>query len=108
MGRSRQDLQDLLETLVPPVGPDDFKAVYFQPPSNLRMVYPCIEYHLDYAETKHADNVPYSHTKRYQATVIDEDPDSEIYDKMALLPLSSFKRFFVVEQLNHFIFNVYF
>lgn len=82
--------------------------VYFQPPANVQMVYPCIVYQRDYAVTQFADNKPYSHKKRYQVTIIDEDPNSEIPGKIADLPLSSFNRFFPVDNLNHDIYNVYF
>ena len=40
--------------------------VYFQPPTNVRLQYPCIVYHRDFADTKFADDEPYNHTKRYQ------------------------------------------
>src|SRR6478609_5057795 len=99
MGR-RQELQLLLEAQLPP----GQKNVYFQPPENLKMQYPCIVYKRDFVDTKYADNLPYSQAKRYQATVIDSDPDSTIPDKVAQLPYSSFQRFFVADQLNHDIF----
>lgn len=96
-------IQSFLKELV---GPD--VKVYFQPPENVQMVYPCIVYQRDYAVTQFADNKPYSHKKRYQVTIIDEDPNSEIPDKIAALPLSSFNRFFPSDNLNHDIYNVYF
>ena len=82
--------------------------VYFQPPTNVHLQYPCIVYHRDFADTKFADDEPYNHTKRYQITVIDQDPDSEIPDKVAELPMSLFNRFFTADDLNHDVFNVYF
>jgi hypothetical protein len=103
MGRDRTLLQTLLESLVP-----EGKKVYFQPPAKVEMVYPCIVYKLYDVETKFADNSPYSKTKRYQITVIDPNPDTEIPDKVGDLPLSSFVRFFVADGLNHYIYNVYF
>lgn len=82
--------------------------VYFQPPEGLQMVYPCIVYQRDYADTKFADNGVYSHDKRYQVTVIDRDPDSDIPNKVAALPKCLFSRFFAADQLNHDIYNLYF
>jgi hypothetical protein len=82
--------------------------VYFQPPLNVNLHYPCIVYHRDFADTKFADDEPYNHTKRYQITVIDRDPDSEIPDKVAALPMSLFNRFFTADDLNHDVYNVYF
>lgn len=82
--------------------------VYFQPPANLTMKYPCIVYLRDDAQTRFAGNKPYTYDKRYQVTVIDTNPDSPIPDKVAALPLCIFDRFFATENLNHDVFNLYF
>lgn len=82
--------------------------VYFQPPPNLQILYPCIVYKRDSAETEFAGNKPYSYIKRYQVTVIDRDPDSEIPNKIAALPTCSFDRFFTADNLNHDVFNIFF
>jgi hypothetical protein len=72
------------------------------------MKYPCIVYHRDSANTKFADNSPYDYTKRYRLTVIDQDPDSELPDKVAMLPLCTFDRFFTADNLNHDVFTLFF
>lgn len=95
--------QKLLECL-----PDESQHCYFQPPENLKMVYPCIRYEREFADTQYADNLPYAHAKRYRVTVITLDPDSDIADKVKQLPYTSFQRFFVADDLNHDVFNVYF
>lgn len=82
--------------------------VYFQPPESLRIDYPCIIYKRDYIDTVFADNSVYSRKKRYQVTIIDRDPDSDIPDKVAQLPLCLFDRFFVADNLNHDVYNIYF
>jgi hypothetical protein len=71
------------------------------------MQYPCIVYERDNASTKYADNLPYRHTVRYQVTLIDRSPDSDVYDKLAALPLSSFSRHFATSGLNHDVFVIY-
>lgn len=96
----RLELQQLLEGITP--------HVYFQPPTNVQLQYPCIIYKRDYAETEFADDRPYAHTKRYMVTVIDRNPDSPIPDKVAELPMSVFNRFYTVDNLNHDVFNVFF
>jgi hypothetical protein len=96
----QSEIHTLLKTLC--------EQVYFQPPTNVIMSYPCIVYHRDSANTEFADNYPYSYTKRYQVTVIDRNPNSEIPDKIAALPMSSFSRFFTADNLNHDVFNVFF
>lgn len=96
----RLELQTLLKTFT--------DNVYFQPPSNVQMVYPCIRYERDQAINSYADNGPYHHTKRYQITIIDRDPDGVISDKVAALPMCEFSRHFVVENLHHDIYNLYY
>lgn len=82
--------------------------VYFQPPTNVELKYPCIVYKRDFAETEFADNAPYSRETRYMVTVIDRDPDSDIPGKVADMPKSVFNRFFTFGDLNHDVYNVFF
>lgn len=96
----RLDLQMLLETIVP--------NVYFQPPTNVQLVYPCIVYERDSGDTKFADDKPYSHTVRYQIVVIDRDPDSPILAQIAALPMCLFNRFYSADNLNHNVYNLFF
>lgn len=96
----RLQLQDLLESIAP--------TVYFQPPSNMVLSYPCIIYKRDSARTEFADNAPYSRITRYQVTVIDRNPDSELPAKVAALPRCLFDRFYTADNLNHDVFNLFF
>lgn len=82
--------------------------VYFQPPPNIQMRYPAIVYQRDDADTRFADNQPYTYIKRYQVTVMDGDPDSVLPDLVGQLPMSTFSRFFVSDGLNHDVFTLYF
>lgn len=82
--------------------------VYFQPPSNIKMSFPCILYTRDDSYSEHADNRPYIHAKRYQVTVVDRNPDSPLPDLVESLPLCSFSRAFAADDLNHWVFNLYF
>jgi hypothetical protein len=83
-------------------------SVYFQPPETVQMEYPCIVYRRDLIRTNFADDIPYRILKRYQVTVIDRNPDSDIPDKVGKLPMCSFNRFFTADELNHDIFNLFF
>ena len=98
----RLKLQEILEQIL------GSRNVYFQPPSNIKMKFPAIVYQLNSADTQFADNYPYIYKKRYQVTVIDRDPDSEIPDKVALLPMCILDRPFTSEGLHHWSFNLYF
>lgn len=98
----RMDLQALLVELI------GNSNVYFQPPPTLNMNYPCIIYKRDDLNIEYANNKPYKNKKRYQVTVVDMDPDSDIPDKVATLPLCSYDRSFVADNLNHDVYNLYF
>lgn len=100
----RQELHQLLKSLLP----EGKQYVYFQAPENTKMLYPCIVYNHDATTTRFSGNKPYNRQKRYQVTIIDEDPDSKIPDKVADLPESIFRRAFVANKLNHDIYNLYF
>ena len=99
---TRLDLQTAL------AGLQDGVQVYFQPPSNVSMVYPAIVYNRDIRHVSYADNEIHSQTHRYQVTVIDRDPDSLLPDLVGDMPMSTRIRHFTTEGLHHDIFYVYF
>lgn len=82
--------------------------VYFQPPENIVMKYPCIRYELSSIDVKYADNLAYKYKKAYQITIIDRNPDSIFPDRMLTLPLCSFQRYYRSDSLNHFVFKIYY
>jgi hypothetical protein len=82
--------------------------VYFQPPATVQMSYPCIVYGRDGSHAEYADNQPYQHTKRYQVTVIDRNPDSELPDLVEGMRLCEFSRAYVADGLNHWVFTLFF
>lgn len=82
--------------------------VYFQPPPDLTMNYPSIVYGLTTYWTKHSNNKLYLGKKRYKITYIDRSPVSTIPDEILGLPLTKFSSYFVVDNLNHYVFNTYF
>lgn len=99
---SRLELQNKLEELL------GSRNVYYQPPENLKMEYPCIRYSRDGIDTKHADNVKYINTNLYQIIVISKKPDHEVIQKILDLPLSSFVDHYAKDNLNHDIINLYY
>lgn len=82
--------------------------VYFQPPAEISLEYPCIIYNRDTSDVNHANNSPYRISRRYSVTVIDRDPDSPIVDRLEWLPRFALQQAFIKDQLNHYIFNIYF
>lgn len=96
---ARTQLQTLLESIT--------ANVYFQPPLNVEIKYPCIIYRRNSAKTEYADNEPHIFTLRYEIMVIDRDPDSDILEAIAALPMCVFNRHYTVDDLNHDVFNLY-
>lgn len=82
--------------------------VYFQPPETVRMNYPAIVYSRDSVNAQFADDNPWRMTKRYQITVIDRNPDSQIPDKVAQMPMTSFSRYYAADNLHHDTYTTYF
>lgn len=98
----RLELQALLEVILGSTN------VYFQPPASNLMSYPAIVYSKDDEDIKRAGNNLYQITKRYQVTVIDKNPDSDIPGKVAALPMCTFDRHYTAQNLNHDVYNLYF
>lgn len=84
----------------------EVQKVYFQPPNNISMVYPCIRFQLSNITTKYADDLPYATNNRYLVTIIDENPLSAIPDAVKKFPTASFNNFYVAENLNHWVFSI--
>lgn len=83
--------------------------VYYQPPENLKMEYPCIKYSKLRVDHKHADNINYNFRNGYQIIIIDKLPDNPIIDKILLgLPLTKYDRHYVYDNLNHDVINIYY
>lgn len=82
--------------------------VYYRPPENLKMTYPCIRYHRDDIRSERADNINYRNTDRYILTVIDKKPDNEVIEKIMTLPMTSYDRHYESDNLNHDTIVIYY
>lgn len=96
----RQKLNSILESIVP--------NVYFQPPETVKLKYDCIIYKLEHIDKRPADNASYTLDDRYQLTYITRDPDSDIRHVIAELPKCRFTRSFTADNLNHYIYQIYY
>lgn len=99
---SRLELHELLCEIL------GTRNAYFQPPASVRMKYPAIVYSLDDVSINRADDRAYTSKNRYLVTAITDDPDSELISKLALLPLCRFNRYYVSDNLNHYVFALYY
>ena len=78
--RTRTELQDLLEEIL------GSSNVYFQPPENLKLRYPCIVYSRNKVTSTFADNGSYIRRRRYSVILIDKNPDSPYVEPIADIP----------------------
>lgn len=96
---------DLHSSLVEILGSQN---VYYQPPSTIRMAYPCIVYALTRGVNRYADNIKYRNLRQYSVTVIDRSPTSKIADAIEILDYCELTTTFVTDNLNHYVFTLYF
>ena len=85
------------------------RNVYFQPPESIKLNYPCIVYSISKIDKRNANDRLYKSMPRYEITVIDKDPDSEIPTMiLAHFSMCSFDRNFKSDNLNHSVLTLYF
>ena len=99
---SRVELQTTLEKLL------DNKNVYYQPPESIKMEYPCIRYSKNGINVLYADDKKYRSYNQYQIIVIDRKPDNVAINKILELPLSSYERHYISDNLHHDVINIYY
>ena len=98
----RLDLHDKLKKLL------GSENVYYQPPESKKINYPAILYSRDDIESKFANDRSYKLSNKYLITVIDRMPDNPVIEKILNLPMSSFDRHYVSDNLNHDVLILYF
>ena len=116
--RDRSGLQNVLEEIFSIFHEaDGHQHVYFQPPANIQLHYPCVVYKRDGDKPIWADNGKYVNSWSYQLIIIDRDPISScinadrtktIIDAISELPKCSYIRHYVVDNLNHDVFKIYY
>lgn len=84
------------------------KNVYYRRPEGMKMNYPCIIYDKEDITDIKADNMKYKMTDRYQIVVIDPKPDNEAIKKILAMPMSSYDRHYISDNLNHDVIILYY
>lgn len=82
--------------------------VYFQPPENIKIKYPCIIYDKVNENVIYADNVGYRKKNAYDVTVISRDPDFDLSNGLYSLGNCSYNRGFKSDNLYHHVYRLYF
>lgn len=89
-----------------PMNPDS--RVYFQPPSNLQLKYPCFVYHYENSTPMLADNTVHRFTDRYQVSYLTKKALDTTYVKLLEDPLVSYSSRYVSENIYHNVMSVYY
>lgn len=98
----RLELHSIFESIL------NNKNVYFQPPMSKQMKYDAIRYCRKDIENVYANNGVYNQYDCYEVIAIYKNPDSDIPEKISRLPMCSFDRHYVADNLNHDVFTIYY
>lgn len=97
MAKTRLELSQTLKKIC--------ENCYFSPPS--RLDYPCIIYERGRRVNHPADDIKYLTDDEYTLTLIDTNPDSLYVDEILSLDYCSLDRTYAKDNLNHFVFTLY-
>ena len=81
---------------------------YFQPPASVQMKYPAIVYSLNNVDEWHANDNMYKPLPAYSVILIDKNPDTEFLEPLLRLQYCRFNRFYTADNLNHWVFTLYY
>ncbi len=87
------------------------KNVYYNPPTSIRMEFPCFRFELNNLDVKHADNFAYSRKPRWAVTYITrdvEDVEKVAEQMLDIFQYCNFDTSFRSDNLEHAVFNLYF
>lgn len=82
--------------------------VYFDPPTNTAMEYPCIKYELSKRRSGFANGNRYIRHDSYTVTLIDKNPKTavETCEKIEALDYAMFDRTYVADGLHHYVYTI--
>ena len=107
MAGNRLTLHDIFIGILGTRGQTESR-VYFQPPSTVKMAYPCIIYSRSKRKNFFSNGKIYMGMNQYLITIVDKNPDSLIPEKVRELPYCAFSTHFTTDGLNHDIFTIYY
>ena len=84
------------------------RNVYYQPPESVKINYPAIIYSCSDIDVRHANDKTYMMTRRYEIIVIDKKPDNSVIDTLLQLPLCSYDRHYVSDNIYHDVLTLYY
>lgn len=84
------------------------KNVYYQPPANIKLKFPCIIYRKSKIRTIRADNRFYGKNDEYAVTYISKTVDDDVILKILELETCTHDRRYTSDNLYHDAFTLYF
>lgn len=103
MEANRLELSSVLHEILESCG--EPSNVYFQPPESVKLLYPCIIYHLKNLPSSYADDEPYHKRISFDITYITRSPSSKVPDALLSLPMTAFDRYYTAENLHHYVYT---
>lgn len=82
--------------------------VYFQPPSTVKMKYPCIVYQINRPDDDRADNHIYVDRLRWSVTLITRQAMPPEFDRLRYLQNCVFDRHYTADNLHHYAFDFFY
>ena len=99
---SRAQLHSVLQEALPGV------ALYYQPPENIKLTYPCVVYTFDKIKSSEANNSRYIRHDKYTIKLIGSLIDVEKWsDKILGLRYCDLDTTFVSDGLYHYVYQIY-
>ena len=105
---SRLELHEIFCEIINITESDGDRHAYFDPPASVKMRYPAIRYVRKPIEAIHANDATYKKMRCYEVTVIQEDPDGDIHEKVLALPYCRHDRAYKADNLNHDVLTIYY
>lgn len=98
----RQKLHKQIQNLVG----EDVK-VYFEVDTNTKMQYPCVIYRRTRFKNEWANNHKYLDNAEYDIIYVTAEPDDETVKALLTLPMSSYDRRYVTQNMYHDVLQVF-
>lgn len=99
-----KNIDDLIYKLKHVVGVPN---VYYEPPENFKMKYPCVRFQRKRFETSPADNRNYIINESVEAVLIYRTPDSPLPRRMLEIPQCAHDRHYTADNLSHDVYTIY-
>lgn len=83
--------------------------VYYRPPENIKLSYPCIIYRLRDGDIQYANNKPYTIKRSYDVQLIHKSADTDLIEALiGAFPYIRFENSFIFDNLIHENFVLYY